>query len=287
MAFNLQTIKDIRNHISEELKEIYPEEEIQSLSEIVMLHVMGGSKAALLANPNRRVTKAESERILSICCELRTGKPLQYITGEVIFYNCIIRVGPGVLIPRQETEELVDLVIRENHGFSGEITDVCTGSGCIATALALNLPEARVTGIDNSEQALKAAAENAIINGVRVNYILSDILKSGLSYAEKPDIIVSNPPYVRESEKALMHRNVLEFEPHEALFVPDDDPLVFYRVILESASRIQYRGSRVYFEINEAMGKQMADLMGSFNYTAIAIIKDINGKDRNHKRNTK
>lgn len=280
MAFNLQTIKDIRNHISGELKEIYPEEEIQSLSEIVMLHVLGGSRAGLLCNPERRMTKEESEKILSVCNELRTGKPIQYITGEVIFYNCTIRVSPGVLIPRQETEELVDLVIKENRGFSGEITDACTGSGCIATALALNLPEARVTGVDNSKQALKSAAENARINGVRVNYILSDILKSGLADAGKPDIIVSNPPYVRESEKALMHRNVLEFEPHEALFVPDNDPLVFYRAILGSAGKIQDGGGRVYFEINEAMGKPMADLLGSFNYTAIVVIRDINGKDR-------
>lgn len=280
MAFNLQTIKDIRNHISGELKEIYPEKEIQSLSEIVMVHVLGESRAGLLGNPERRLTKEESGRILSICKELRTGKPIQYITGEVLFYNCTLRVGPGVLIPRPETEELVDLVIRENRGFSGEITDVCTGSGCIATALALNLPEARVTASDNSGQALKAAAENARINGVWVNYILSDILKSGLAYAGKPDIIVSNPPYVRESEKALMHRNVLEFEPHEALFVPDDDPLVFYRAILGSGSKIQDPGGRVYFEINEAMGKPMADLLGSFNYTSIRVIRDINGKDR-------
>lgn len=280
MAFNLQTIKDIRNHISEELKEIYPEEEIQSLSEIVMLQVLGGSRAGLLGNPERRLTNEESERILSICNDLRTGKPVQYITGEVIFYNCTIRVGPGVLIPRPETEELVDLVIKENRGFSGEITDACTGSGCIATALALNLPEARVTGVDNSRQALKTAAENARINGVRVNYILSDILKSGLSYSGKPDIIVSNPPYVMESEKALMHRNVLEFEPHEALFVSDNDPLVFYRAILESGSKIQDQGGRIYFEINEAMGKPMADLMGSLNYSAIVVIRDINGKDR-------
>lgn len=280
MAFNLQTIKDIRNHISGELKEIYPEEEIQSLFEIMMLHVLGGSRAGLLGNPERQLTDEESERILSVCNELRTGKPIQYITGEVIFYNCTIRVWPGVLIPRPETEELVDLVIKENRGFSGEITDACTGSGCIATALALNLPEARVTGVDNSGQVLEAAAENARINGVRVHYILSDILKNGLADAGKPDIIVSNPPYVRESEKALMHRNVLEFEPHEALFVPDNDPLVFYRAILESGSKLQDPGGRVYFEINEAMGKSMTDLMGSFNYRTIGVIRDINGKDR-------
>jgi release factor glutamine methyltransferase len=280
MAFNLQTIKDIRNHISGELNEIYPEEEIQSICDIVMLHVLGGSRAGLLGNPEKLLTKEEAERILSICNELRTGKPIQYITGEVIFYNCTIRVGPGVLIPRPETEELVDLVIKENRDYSGEITDACTGSGCIATALALNLREAKVTGIDNSIQALQKAEENARLNGVRVNYILSDILKSGLSDAGKPDIIVSNPPYVRESEKTHMHRNVLEFEPHEALFVPDEDPLVFYRAILESGSKIQDPGSRVYFEINEAMGKSMADLMRSFNYTAIGVIRDINGKDR-------
>lgn len=280
MAFNLQTIRDIRNHISGELKEIYPEEEIQSLFEIMVLHVLGGSKADLLGNPQRRLTNEESGRIMSFCNELKTGKPVQYITGETVFYNCRIRVGPGVLIPRPETEELVDLVLRENRDFSGTITDACTGSGCIAIALARNLPAAGITGLDNTPPALKTASENALLNRVSINFILSDILKNGIADAPKPDIIVSNPPYVRESEKALMHRNVLEFEPHSALFVPDDDPLVFYRAILESGNRVMDRGGRVYFEINEAMGESMVNLMESLNYTGIRVVSDINGRDR-------
>lgn len=280
MAFNLQTIRDIRNHISGELKEIYPEEEIRPLFEIMMLHVLGGSRAGLLGDPQRQLTKEESERILSLCNELKTGMPVQYITGETVFYDCTIRVGPGVLIPRPETEELVDLVVKENRGFSGTITDAGTGSGCIAIALARNLPAAGVTGLDNSVRALRTASENALLNRVSIKFILSDILKNGIADAPKPDIIVSNPPYVRESEKALMHRNVLEFEPHGALFVPDDDPLVFYRAILESGARILDRGGKVYFEISEAMGEPMAYLMESLNYTGIRVVSDINGRDR-------
>ncbi|HNR42721.1 MAG TPA: peptide chain release factor N(5)-glutamine methyltransferase [Bacteroidales bacterium] len=280
MAFNLQTIRDIRNHISGELKEIYPEEEIQSLFEIMVLHILGGSKAGLLGNPQRRLTNEESERIMLFCNELKTGRPVQYITGETVFYNCRIRVGPEVLIPRPETEELVDLVLRENRNFSGTITDACTGSGCIAIALARNLPAAGITGLDNTPAALKTASGNALLNRVSINFILSDILKNGIADAPKPDIIVSNPPYVRESEKALMHRNVLEFEPHSALFVPDDDPLVFYRAILESGNRVMDRGGKIYFEINEAMGESMVNLMESLNYIGIRVVSDINGRDR-------
>ena len=280
MALNLQTIKDIRNYITGELKDIYPEMEIQSLSNIVIGWVIGEKKISMLSDPDKSVTAADTGRITGICNDLKNGKPVQYITGETLFYNCILKVNPAVLIPRPETEELVDLIISENRGFAGEITDIGTGSGCIAIALAVNFPHSTITGIDISVKALRTASENASLNNVNVNFIRADILNCDLANVGKQDIIVSNPPYVRDSEKSMMQRNVIGFEPHEALFVPDDDPLVYYRAILEAGKTLLDRGGKIYFEINEVMGSLICDLIESYHYVGIKIIKDINGKDR-------
>jgi release factor glutamine methyltransferase len=279
MAFNLQTIKEIRNYIAGELKDIYPEKEVQSLSEIVISHTLGLNRIALLCDLNRPVSLPESERIAGICSELRQGKPIQYITGETYFYNCTLKVNPDVLIPRPETEELVDLIIKENRGFKGELTDIGTGSGCIAIALAVNLPGSRITATDISSRALLTAGENARLNNVKINFIQADLFNARVTIG-KADIIVSNPPYVRESEKMLMHRNVLDFEPHEALFVPDSDPLLYYRAILDEGSTSLNQGGKLYFEINEAMAASLSSLMKVYNYTCINIIQDINGKER-------
>ncbi len=279
MAFNLQTIKEIRNYIAGELKDIYPEKEVQSLSEIVISYALGSDRRGLLRDLNRPVSLPESEKITMICSELRRCKPIQYITGETFFYNCSLRVNPDVLIPRQETEELVDLIIKENPRFSGDLTDIGTGSGCIAIALAVNLPGSRITATDISSRALITAGENARLNNAKINFIQADILKPALTTG-KADIIVSNPPYVRESEKMLMHSNVIDFEPHEALFVPDNDPLVYYRAILDAGRTSLNPGGKLYFEINEAMGAGLCGLMKTYNYTCIKIIQDINGKDR-------
>jgi release factor glutamine methyltransferase len=280
MAFNLQTIKDIRKYIAGELKDIYPETEIRSLSEMIILYALDINKISLFSDLKRPVSPPESESIKQLCNELKKGKPIQYVTGETLFYNCTLKVNPDVLIPRPETEELVDLIVRENRGFTGEITDIGTGSGCIAIALAVNLPCSSVTATDISAGALLTAEENARLNNAAINFVRADIFGADKSEIGKPDIIVSNPPYIRESEKLLMHRNVLDFEPHEALFVPDDDPLVYYRAILNAAKIMLKPGSKIYFEINEAMGINLCRLMESYNYTGIQLIKDINGKDR-------
>ena len=184
------------------------------------------------------------------------------------------------LIPRPETEELVDLIVKENPVFTGKILDIGTGSGCIAIALAVNLPLSKITGTDVSEKALAIAAENAIINNVKIRFLKDDIRDTGVPGTENTGIIVSNPPYVLNSEKQRMHINVLNFEPDEALFVPDDDPLRFFRAILNRADTILSRGGRVYFEINETLGKSMLELLESYNYSGLKIFKDINGKDR-------
>ncbi len=280
MAVKLQTIKDIRKFLYSELAESYPENEISSLSNIIFTTVLGITKPSLLSNGRDFVAPKDAVRIIEICEELKSGRPIQYILGETLFYGCIIMVRPGVLIPRPETEELVDLIIKENPGFNGKILDIGTGSGCIAVALAVNLGGSAVTGVDNSPEAIETASENAIKNNVRIALILADILKEDLNETGKWDIVVSNPPYVRNSEKEEMNRNVLDFEPHDALFVLDSDPLLFYRTILEKSNYLLNPGGRIYFEINEAMGTQLYDLADSGGYKSISVIKDINGKDR-------
>lgn len=280
MGLNLQTFKDIRNFIAGELKDIYPEQEIISLSEILIKWISGTDRLSLLTDPDRPVSLAEVEKFVSACADLRRGKPIQYITREILFYRCRLKIKEGVFIPRPETEELVDIIINENKDFKGKITDIGTGSGCIAIALAANLPAARLTATDISDDALAAAKENAVINNVKIDFVKSDILNNGLTELDNTDILVSNPPYVLESEKPLMHINVLDFEPHEALFVPDEDPLLFYRAILEGGKMILNRCGKVYFEINETMGNRMLMLMESMNFSNISLIKDINGKER-------
>lgn len=280
MGNNIRTIKDIKSYLEKELIDIYPQSEINALSSIIIMTVLRVSRLHVFAMPQDPVTGKHVNEIISICRELKYGKPLQYILGETSFYNCRIKVNPDVLIPRPETEELVDLIIRENRGFTGTILDAGTGSGCIAIALAVNLPGTKVTGIDINEGAIKISKENAILNKVNVSFFVTDIFNPGPGSVHDLQIIVSNPPYIRESEKKRIARNVLDYEPHTALFVPDSDPLVYYRAILSMAETTMIHGGKVYFEINEAMGEPMVQLLEGSGYSGVKIVKDISGKER-------
>lgn len=280
MSVKIQTIKDIRIYLAKELEGLYPDTEISAFTSIIIKTLFCIDKLHLIRNNELRVPKKKKKIITKICNELKKGKPIQYILGETSFYDCIIKVNNETLIPRQETEELVDLVIRENKGITGKIIDIGTGSGCIAIALSKNLPEAEITGTDNSEGALKMAENNARLNNVKVHFLRDDILNPKTDNLSRAMIIVSNPPYVRESEKKNMSRNVLDFEPPASLFVPDDDPLKYFRSILDISKSLLLPGGKVYFEINEAMGFEMASLMNSKKFIEVSIIKDINGKDR-------
>ena len=281
MAVKLLTIKDIRNYLSAELSDLYSGEELTAINNIIISKVFGITRLSALQQQNELITdRGKTETVIKFANELKTGKPVQYVTGETHFYNCIIKVSRGVLIPRPETEELADMIIKENIGFAGRILDIGTGSGCIAIVLALNLKSARVVGIDISAAAVKTAIKNAEINNASASFLKADLFRIIPSEIQKADIIVSNPPYVRNSEKRSMRYNVLGFEPHKALFVPDSDPLKFYRAILELARTILDTGGLVYFEINESMGRPVIDLLESYRYREIRIIKDINGKDR-------
>jgi release factor glutamine methyltransferase len=277
---NIQTIKEIRPFLEKELSAIYPSTEITAFTNIIIKTVFKASKLHILAFPESILTHKQAHQIISICRELKEGKPLQYVLGETSFYNCTIKVNKDTLIPRPETEELVDLIIKENRGFRGSILDAGTGSGCIAIALAINLPGARVMGFDISKGAISLARENAVLNNTSVDFFTADMTNPDINTISKTDILVSNPPYVRESEKKLMAGNVLNYEPHSALFVPDYEPLMYYNHILRLAKDVLAEGGRVYFEINEAMGAEMKDLLSEYGYSGIIINRDLNGNER-------
>jgi release factor glutamine methyltransferase len=280
MSVKIQTIKEIRNYLLKELKEIYPEQEIMAITNLIFKTQCGIDRLHLALHSNRILSSNVVSRICEISNELKTGKPVQYVLGETSFYDCTIKVDNETLIPRPETEELVDMIIRENKDFDGRITDIGTGSGCIAIALKKKLPDSKVTAIDISEPALKIASSNSILNNVVVSFLKADILHPDSGLISRSEIIVSNPPYVLESEKQLMKHNVLDFEPHSALFVPDDNPLVFYKAIINLSESILIPGGKLYFEINQNMGDEIQQLLVSAGYSGVQIIMDINGKNR-------
>jgi release factor glutamine methyltransferase len=280
MGVKIRTIKEIRSVLSQELKGLYPDPEIIALAKIIIKTLPQVEKLHQIYDSGQIIDDTNSRRIAEIIKKLKEGWPIQYILESCFFYNCTFRVTEATLIPRQETEELVDLIIRENIGFTGNIMDIGTGSGCIAITLAKNMACSSVTGIDISNDAIDIARENATLNNVDVKFGIEDIFKPGKLLTSRQDIIVSNPPYVRLSEKILMNRNVLEFEPHTALFVSDSEPLVYYDTILQIAENILQPGGKVYFEINEAMGKEMISLFEAFRYSEIRLFKDLSGKER-------
>ena len=280
MSVNIQTITDIRKLIKNELSPLYPEEEIRSLSDIIIKTLFGGSRLHHLAEPGMVVPFEMVKKIEEITARLRNGIPIQYIVGETIFYNCHLRVNYHTLIPRQETEELVDLIIKENKGYQGEIIDIGTGSGCIAIALAKYMTGAHITAIDISAEAIKTAKLNADDNAVAISFLEADILVPDKIPRLQAGIIVSNPPYVRESEKKFMHRNVLDHEPHQALFVPDNDTLMFCRAILDAAKTLMIPAGKIYLEINEALGDEVATLTKRYGFINVSVVKDLNGKER-------
>jgi release factor glutamine methyltransferase len=280
MGVKIQTIKDIRFYLTKELTGVYKVPEIRALADILIKTVTGITKLHQLYENGYMVTDGDAEKIIGITEELKTGRPIQYILGETSFYNCTIKVNSSTLIPRSETEELVDLIIRENKGYKGNIIDFGSGSGCIAIALSANLPFAVLTGIEISDDAIRIAQENAVLNKVKVSFIKGDIFTLDQGAVNKAGIIVSNPPYVRNSEKPLIAKNVLDFEPHLALFVTDSDPLKYYNSILKLADKVLLPGGRLYFEINEAMGRALFQQFESFDYYEIEIVSDINDKER-------
>lgn len=276
-------LKSYKSTFLLELSPLYDEKEIESFFYIVLESFHNKKRIDLALNPAMEMDAVQLLRWESVLADLKTEKPIQYILGETEFYGLPFLVNENTLIPRPETEELVEWIISDNniqHPTSNiQLLDIGTGSGCIAISLAKNLPNAQVSAIDVSEKALATAHKNAEINKVDVNFILKNILETEV-LDEKYDIIVSNPPYVRNLEKEEIKPNVLEYEPHLALFVEDNDALLFYRKIAELAKKNLSKNGKLYFEINQYLGKETVELLEEMGFKNIVLKKDIYGNDR-------
>ena len=272
-------MQDILQNIRKSLSGFYPDNEISGLVRLLIEHVTKSSMPALLSDKNTKITSEEVLKIDKIIERLQRFEPIQYILGETEFYGLPFTVNHDVLIPRPETEELVELILNENKGTQPHILDIGTGSGCIAVSLLKHLPNASVKGWDISEKALAVAALNSKSNSVNVSFDQVDIL-SDYPTDQYFDIIVSNPPYVLDSEKTDMHANILDYEPHTALFVADNDPLLFYNRIADVAIQLLTDGGKLYFEINRAKGQETIKMLEYKNFSEIRLIKDISGNDR-------
>jgi release factor glutamine methyltransferase len=286
-------VKEYKTTFLSELSPLYDEMEIESFFYIILESFHNKKRIDLALYPEMEMDALQLLRWQSTLAELKKEKPLQYIVGETEFYGLPFLVNENTLIPRPETEELVELIIKSYNlqptTYNPKILDIGTGSGCIAISLAKNLTNSQVFAIDVSEKALTTAKKNAEINEVTINFIQADILKvddlENLSnYNSKLpsqyDVIVSNPPYVRNLEKSEIKPNVLEYEPHLALFVDDSDALLFYRKIAELAKKNLKENGKLYFEINQYLGKETVELLENLGFNDVVLKKDIYGNDR-------
>lgn len=268
--------QDFSKKLTCELLDLYPEQEAFTLVEWLLEFHLGLRKVGLFHFLEERELP---EGIFHDLERLKTGEPIQYILGKAPFYGREFLVSTDTLIPRNETEELVHLIIKENKTQGLKLLDVGTGSGCIPVTLALEMDNPEIYAIDISEPALRIAEQNSQALRANVHFELCDILRqtpdlSGL------DILVSNPPYVPESDKSHMHANVLAHEPWSALFVPNEDPLLFYRVIAQKGLHLMQPGGKLYFEIHETQGESIRKLLTELGYLRVTIFQDLNGKNR-------
>ncbi len=266
-----------------ELKPFYPMEEIHGFIRWAFGYVCDYAPVDMVLKRDNLLSREEFLMLFNVLERLKTYEPIQYILGETEFYGMKIVVNPSVLIPRPETEELVALIIKENHEQTITILDVGTGSGCIAIALKKHLPKATILAVDISEEALIIAKENAVMNAVSIDFRKVNILDEGdRNTLPHVDVIVSNPPYITRKEMPMMERNVLDYEPHLALFVEDDDPLIFYRATLAFAFAFAKTPHSVliYWEINESMGSALAEILKENGVDDFTILQDMRGKDR-------
>ena len=312
IGFNLQKTK---RHFTDLLAEKFPKREAEQLMRILLEDLFGIDLKRQLMEPDLRIDELQHHQLSEAVKRLLSGEPVQYVTGMARFCDLLIKVSPAVLIPRPETEELVQKICtdslscqypaahvipaeasagagnlwaagRKEESMGGapkkiRIWDIGTGSGCIAIALAKHFENAEVIGFDISEEALQIAKENAENNGVQMTFVHDDVLNPTFEFFNQPvDLVVSNPPYVCDSERTTMESNVLDWEPEKALFIPDDDPLLFYRQILCLAKKQLTPAGQIWFEINERMGEGMLLLCREIGFTEAEIMFDFAGKPR-------
>ena len=295
MKMSSNLVRDCRKYYASELEKIYGSDEANALIMILLEHYFSIDRVKIALEPELRLSESELLTLHFAVKELLKNKPVQYILGETEFCGMRFFVNENVLIPRPETEEMVkSIAFRRDKACLAptgcdvetdgrpSFLDIGTGSGCIAISMAKLFKNSIVTAIDISEKALEVAKKNAETNGVNVNFIKDDILnpKNQELLDNQFDIIVSNPPYVCESEKSEMRANVLDYEPSSALFVSDNDPLIFYRKILEFAQKALTPNGEVWFEINEKLGTEMKNLCIEKGFENVEIIKDFRERDR-------
>ena len=281
------TLFEIRKKFIDDLLPLYGNNEANSLFAITAAEVLGYKPFEISLNASAEVGNSEKKRFDGVKARLLQYEPVQYVFGHAWFNGMRFKVDQHTLIPRQETEELVSWIKQYTPGSPTRILDIGTGSGCIAISLSAFFKNAEVYAVDIDEQALVIAAENASINNVKVSFSQGDILSQNsleelleVPEATPFDIIVSNPPYVRELEKKEITPNVLDFEPSEALFVSDEDPLIFYRKITELASKNLLQGGYLFFEINQYLGQQTKALVESFGFSQVELRSDLLGNHR-------
>ena len=273
----MKKVSDILPYFLDELLDFYPENELKSIMYISIDFHLGLTKSGTILQSERILKDEEVSVFINIVDRLQKMEPIQYILSETKFYGLSFYTKKGILIPRPETEELVDWIIKDNQGSEKKYLDIGTGSGCIIISLAKNL-KGTFDAIDISEKSIRISEENSIKNKVNINLKKTDILCSELK--GEWDVIVSNPPYVLRSEKEVMNKNILNWEPETALFVEDTDPLVFYEEISKKALTVLRKNGYLYFEINENFGNETVKLLEEIGFVNIELKKDINGKDR-------
>jgi release factor glutamine methyltransferase len=277
----MYTVGEMFSKFSGRLSQIYESHEAENISVLIFEDVLNYGRMKIIVNEKQLISESQQRTFESYLSCLMENKPVQYVLGYAWFDGMKIGVNESVLIPRKETEELVHLILNEiklTRKEPGLVLDICTGSGCIALALKRALVNTKIIGIDISEDALNVAKANAEKENLQIDFIKSDALKLDLNL--HPDVIVSNPPYVLRKEKEQMHKRVLDYEPGLALFVPDDDALLFYRQISSWGFKNLNNGGKIYFEINEKMGKQISELHLQLGFDRMTVKKDMQEKDR-------
>jgi release factor glutamine methyltransferase len=283
------TLNEARTVLTKELKNVYESDELRNIIELVIEHITNMSRAEQVKNKVPYLTCTQLEDLDAITERLKKNEPVQYVLGEAWFAGMKFKVNKNVLIPRPETEELVDWIVKESQKSNPEsfrdksqnIIDIGTGSGCIPITLKHQLPEANVSAIDVCSEALFTATENAIKLNTEVDFTLLDFLdEEKWNELHQYDIIVSNPPYVKQSEINTIHERVKEFEPHLALFVPDNDPILFYKKLSDFSMKHLNAGGKLFVEINEALGEAVSNLFRSAGFLNVDLKKDMQGKDR-------
>ncbi|MBQ5623429.1 MAG: peptide chain release factor N(5)-glutamine methyltransferase [Alistipes sp.] len=271
--------RDIINHIAEQISSLYSIEESKIIARKVASHLSNEDELKYIIEPSEEIVIDGIEEVLN---QLKMARPLQYILGKAEFFSLEFFISEGALIPRPETEELVMWTLERAKDFERpQILDLCTGSGCIALAIKSAIKEANVTAVDLSDDALSIARKNANKLNLEVEIIKEDVLQGIPSLQDRRfDIIVSNPPYIPQQEITLMHPNVVEHEPHMALFVDDHDPLVFYRAIALSAQKMLNNGGYLLFEIHEKLGEQTSKLLKAEGFKDVELRHDFRGKPR-------